>query len=1069
MQTNVLFRIVTLALALLLVTGCSKEARKARFLGEADNYFKAGNYDKAKVAYLNVIRLDPQNALAFERIGAMWQDDWAPLRGVAFLKKANELDPKNVENRIRLARCYVAIGRYADGAREALKVLEQAPDNGDALVVLTEAARSKEDIEAAKEQLQKFPNKNDVSFHLASANLFFNSGDPGAAGNALREALAADPKSSHAHMALGDLYLLQQDKQRAGEEFKKAADLAPVRSIERLKYAAFKSAAGDNEEVRRLATEMTKQAPDYLPGWSLLAELALKEKKYDEALALLENVFSRDSENVDGRRTQCNVLLAKGDTKKAVAVMEQLDKTYPDVPLIKYQLAQAYVRENNMSQATLALDQAVSINPNYDDAVLLLGQINVATGHGEKVIEPLNRLLQRKPDLKSAALVLAAAYGSRDRLDDAIAVLENQAKLAPKDPQLQIALGLTYTQSKKYDEARQAFEKAAELAPGNLWPVDQLIDLDLLDKRFDAARQRIRRQFEKTPDSPAAHYFEGKILAAEGKWEGAQLELRKAISLDSNLVAAYDLLVQSYLATNKVPQAINELQAQLAKAPNNAQVLLTLALLYERTKNFPQARDAYEKLLAISPNYVPALNNLAFLDAEHLNDLDKALELARKARDLQPQDPAIADTFGWVLYKRGDYQQALPILQESAQKAADNPEIQFHLGMTAYMMGQTDLARVALKKAASATKDFPDKDESKRRLALLEGGEGLAVAQLEAMAKQQPGDVVVQMRLGEAYEKQGAADKAAAAFEQALKINPKLIGAVTALAQLNAGPLHNNDQALAYAKKARELAPADPKIAALVGKVAYDSGNFAWSYSLLQEAARQLQTDPAILYDLAWAAYSLGKVNEARDAMQKALASNPNSAQAADAKKFVALTGFDENPNKLMAAEAEVHTQLQSNPDYVPALMDQAALDTQHDQVKQATEMYADILRQFPDFAPAQKRLAALYAQDPSMIAAAYEIAAKARKALPDDPELAELLGRLSYEKKEYPRAIQLLQESARKKSLDADSLFYLGMSQLQARQKTEARGALNQALTDGLQEPFATEAKRALADLNRE
>lgn len=1069
MQIKILFKIVTLILAIFLVIACSKEARKSRLLGEADNYFKASNYDKARVAYLNVIRLDPQNALAFERIGAIWQDDWAPLRAAAFLKKASELDPKNVENRIRLARCYVATGQFKDAQNEALKVLEQAPDNGDAMIVLAEAARSKEDIQAAEEQLQKFPKKNDVSFYLAVANLSFSGGDLSTAVNALRQALAADPKSSRAHMALGDLYLAQKDQKQAGEEFKKAAELAPVRSIERLKYAAFTSDAGELDETRRIASEMTKQAPDYLPGWSLLAELALKDKKYDEALALLENVFSRDAENVDGRRTQSNVLLAKGDAKKAVAVMEQLDKTYPDVPLLKYQLAQAYVRDHNMSQATLALDQAVSISPNYEDAVLLLGQINVATGHGEKVIEPLNRLLQRKPNLKSAALVLAAAYGARDRLNDAIAVLENQAKLAPNDPQLQIALGLTYTQAKRYDEARQAFEKAAQLAPGNLWPVDQLVDLDLLDKRFDAARQRIRRQFEKTPDSATAHYFEGKILAAEGKWEAAQVELHKTIELDPNLVAAYDLLVQSYLATNKVPQAINELQAQLAKAPNNAQVLLTMALLYERTQNFPQARDAYEKLLAISPNYLPALNNLAFLDAEHLNDLDKALELARKARDLQPQDPGIADTLGWVLYKRGEYQQALPILQESAEKAPDTPEIQFHLGMTAYMMGQTDLARVALKKAAGAAKDFPGKDESKRRLALLEGGAGLSVAQLEAMAQEQQNDVIVQMRLGEAYEKQGAGDKAAAAFEQALKLNPKLSVATTKLAQLNAGPLQNKEKALAYARKARELAPADAQIAGLVGRVAYDSGNFTWSYSLLQEAVRQRANDPAILHDLAWAAYALGKINEARDAMQKALMTGPDSPEAADAKKFLTLTVLDENPKELIAAESEVQKELKSDPNYVPALMAQAALLVQRGQAKPATETYTDILHPWPDFAPAQKRLAALYAQDPSTVAAAYDLATKARKTLPDDPELAELLGRLSYEKKEYPRAVQLLQESARKKSLGADSLFYLGMSQLQARQRTEARGILNEALTDGLQEPFASEAKQALAELDRE
>jgi tetratricopeptide (TPR) repeat protein len=1073
MQTKILFRTVMITLAILLCTACSKEARKGRLLGEANAYFKAGNYDKAKLTYLNVLRLDPQNGLAFERIGAMWQDDGAPSRAAAFLKKASELDPKNIQNRIRLARCYVDTGHFNEGTKEALKVLEQAPDNGDAIIALTEAARSKEDIEAAEQQLQKFPKKNDVSFYLAAANLSFSGGDLSTAVNALQQAIAADPKSSQAHMALGNLHLVQKDLKQAGEEFKKAADLAPVRSIERLKYAEFEWGVGDAGEVRRIATDTTKNAPDYLPGWFWLAELAYKDKKYDEALSLLENVFGRDPEYIEGRRLQSDVLLAKGDTKKALEVLERLDQTYPDVPFIKYKLAGASLQNKNINQAKVALDQALSLNPNYDDAVLLLAQVNLSTGHGEAVIEPVTRLLKRRPDLRNAALVLAAAYGSLERFDDAAVVLEEQAKLAPNDPQPLTALGLTYRQAKRNDEARQAFEKAAQLSPNNLFLIDQLVELDLLDKHFDPARQLIQRQFQKTPDSAASHFFEGKILAAEGKWDAAEAKLQKTLQLDPNFYGAYDLLVQTYVATNKLPQAINQLQGLLAKNPNNGSALMTLALVYDQMKDFPKARDAYEKLVAMAPNFVPALNNLAYLYTEQLNDPNKAYELASKARQLAGQDASIGDTFGWVLYKRGDYQQALPILQESAGKAADNPVIQFHLGMTAYMMGQTDLARVALRKAANAARDFPGKDEGKRRLALLESGTGtspdLSISQLEAMAQEQPGDVIAQMRLGEAYEKQGAAEKAGAAFEEALKLNPKLIVAVTHLAQLNAGPLQNKEKALAYAKKARELAPADPQIAAVVGKVAYDSGNFSWSYSLLQEAARQRQYDPALLHNLAWAAYSLGKVNEARDAMQKALTPGPDSPQAADAKKFLTLTALGENPKELTAAETDVQKDLKSNPEYVPALMAEAALDAQRGKAKPATEIYSDILRRWPDFAPAQKRLATLYAQDTSTVAAAYDLATKARKTFPDDPELAELLGRLSYEKREYPRAIQLLQESARKKSLGADSLFYLGMSQLQARQRTEARGALNEALTDGLQEPFATEAKRALAELDRE
>ena len=58
------------------------------------------------------------------------------------------------------------------------------------------------------------------------------------------------------------------------------------------------------------------------------------------------------------------MLLTKGDTKKAIEALERLDQTYPDSPLIKYDLARAYVKNNNMNQAAVALDQAVSLNPN---------------------------------------------------------------------------------------------------------------------------------------------------------------------------------------------------------------------------------------------------------------------------------------------------------------------------------------------------------------------------------------------------------------------------------------------------------------------------------------------------------------------------------------------------------------------------------------------------------------------------------------------------------------------------------------------------------------------------------
>src|SRR5260370_30385409 len=139
-----------------------------------------------------------------------------------------------------------------------------------------------------------------------------------------------------------------------------------------------------------------------------------------------------------------------------------------------------------------------------------------------------------------------------------------------------------------------------------------------------------------------------------------------------------------------------------------APALMQLAMLNEQLKNFAAARDAYEKLLTVAPNSPLALNNLAVLYSERFGELDKAYDLAKKANEAAPNEPHLADTLGWILFKKGDYGNALRLLQESAGKLPDQPAIQFHLGMAHYMLGEEEPARVALQKAADTSADFPE-------------------------------------------------------------------------------------------------------------------------------------------------------------------------------------------------------------------------------------------------------------------------------------------------------------------------------------------------------------------------
>ncbi len=178
------------------------------------------------------------------------------------------------------------------------------------------------------------------------------------------------------------------------------------------------------------------------------------------------------------------------------------------------------------------------------------------------------------------------------------------------------------------------------------------------------------------------------------------------------------------------------------------------------------------------------------------------------------------------------------------------------------------------------------------------------------------------------------------------------------------------------------------------------------------------------------------------------------------------MTAVTTGENDVVASEAEINSALAADPNYVPALIARAAIQVKRGDTAGAEATYKQVLQRFPDFAPAQRDLALVLVNDPTKRDAAYELATKARRTIPGDPLISRVLGRVSYERKEFSRAIQLFEESGREKPLDARSLYYLGMAQAEAKHKAEAKETLNRALQAGLGDAEASEAKRVLGDI---
>lgn len=1103
-----------LVCTLLVATGagCTKQLKKSRHLSKGNRAFQAQQYDQAEIEYLNVLKVAPEDPVAISRLATIYSEEGRVGRAFPFLMKACELVTNDMELHLKLGNFYLAAGKLKEARDEASLVLDRMPRHPEAPVLLVATVTNRNDAEAMRQRLAKLSAQigDTAPVQLALGFLYFRDGNTNAGAAAFQKAQSLDPKSSAAYSALATLYLVQRDLKQAEAAFKTAAELSPVRSSRRLSYADFMIASGNLDAGRQFLGEITKAAPDYVPAWLRQADLALAEKNYTNCASFLNQALSRDSGNYDALLLKGRLLLAQEQAPQALAELGRTATAYERSPQVHYQLALAHLLNNDAAKALTSVNRAVTLNTNFAEAILLQARLNLRKGEPAAAVAALTRLINQQPQIAQAHLLLASAYLAQKKTTDALEVYRRITELFPKNPQVPMLMGMVLSQQKKPADARQAFEKSLEIAPDFLPALEQIINLDLAAKQYATALSRAQKQIEKDPKAALPHLLLAQVhlaraaglvqqenekspgavkrkqLAdvptAQGDVVQAEKALQHALELEPGLAPAYMMLAQLYVAANRHPQALDRLASLLARTNDvNSQVtaLMQVAVIHEGLKDFAAARDAYEKLLAVNPRFTPALNNLAYLYSEHLDDNDKAYAMAEKARQLQPSEPHTADTLGWILYKRGEYTRALGLLDEAAAALPAESEIQLHLGLTHYMMGEEEPARVALQQAVESPRDFPGKEEASRRLALLamdvKTADAAALADLEKRLREEPKDPIVAARLAALYERDGATDKAAKTYETALKYNPQNAPVMLRLAQLYSR-LNDPRKALELAKDAHALLPEDASISLLYGRLLYQQRDYKPALNLIQDAARKLPNEPGLLYDLAWAHYSAGRVPEAEAAMQGVLRAGAAFPKLDDATRFVAMVAAAKGPAQAKAAAAQAQKILAAEPGYIPAIMVSALLQEQQGDFAGARQLYEKVLAADPLFVPATRQLAVLYVRHLNDDPKAYELAVKAREAFPDDPEVARTLGVLACRRGDYSRAAQLLAQSAQKLTSDGELLYYLGIAQYQlsktaagqqkAAYRKESTNALQRALALNLPAKLAEDARKVLAEL---
>jgi tetratricopeptide (TPR) repeat protein len=706
----------------LLFASCARspDEKKARHLERGDRYFQQEKYREAVLEYRNVLRIDTGNAKAVRQLGLAHYQLGEMGQAGRYLLRTQELEPENLEARLKLGSVYLLGGRPEEAAREAQFVLERDQKSLDALALLAGAARTSEQVEVAFRRLEsaRAAVSDQARFHLAVGGLHLHKGDSAAAERAFLEAASRDPKSAEPHLALASLYVSRRDTSRAESEYKLAAEISPVGSPARVRLADFYVVMGRRDEARSTLKEITVAAPDYLPAWRRLGELAFVERNFEEAGSAAAAVLKKNPSDLDARFLTGRIRLAKRETTAAIEDFRKVLGVEPNSAPAHHQLALAHLQAGNIQQARAELRETKRLAPNFLEASLLLSQLDIQTGALRPAIDDLERLIARRPDaLAGYGLLVSAHLTARDPVR-AVATARALIKAFPREPRGPYLLGVALLGQGNRAEARNQFARALSLSPGFVEPLSQLVSLDLAARQSDVAVARVRKQVGIVPESAPHQMLLGQVLIARNELPAAETVLLKAAELSPQLTGPYLGLGQLYARMGRHEEALAKLTEALRLNPQDVGLAMARGIIYEQTGDFPKAREAYERVLAINPRFAPAANNLAWLHSEHggEREKEKALALAQTAKDAAPDDPRISDTLGWILYRRGDYQRALALLQESAAKLPDNPQVQYHLGMAHARVGDRASARTALAAAVDSPINFRGKDEARKVL-----------------------------------------------------------------------------------------------------------------------------------------------------------------------------------------------------------------------------------------------------------------------------------------------------------------------------------------------------------------
>lgn len=496
------------------------------------------------------------------------------------------------------------------------------------------------------------------------------------------------------HFTEGMKHFILEDYTKALVVFEESERIAPTNAATKFKIAEIYlelEQYGPALDYANKALLLERNNPYY---HMLLADVYKAQNNYAKAVEVLKGMVDKNLHTEETFFEWANACLFLNDYACALQAYDGAEKMLGIDEMIIQQKQKIYLSLNNLDGALKEgrkLLDNFGENPRFS---VQQAQILMAGNRSVEAKKILEEVLQRMPDEPEATLVLGMIYQSEGNMAKAFPLIEKAFQREDLEPERKLDVLKGYFQafisgsdqgkgmilakiladthtdfamgaavygdflliSKKHQEARIYYNRALEIDPGNYDVWQKVVNIDWELKEYDKLVKHTETALELFPNQMLLYLYNGT----------------------------------GYYMLKKYDNAIDALEQGLVYAANPEQKIqfqLQLADTYNKLEEYDRSDAAYEAVLKIDPNNQPALNNYCYYLTLRKTRLSYAQELGNRLMKLAPDNPTYVDTYGWLLYTLGEYDEAVKYLEKAA-RGSKNATILEHYGDALFKTGQ---------------------------------------------------------------------------------------------------------------------------------------------------------------------------------------------------------------------------------------------------------------------------------------------------------------------------------------------------------------------------------------------